>query len=125
MDGTRFDRVVKGLATSADRRRVVGGLAAGLAGAVLGRTPAAAAPSRCNAAGSVLFPPGPGRATFVQVCKKCDSDVTRVCETAPGSFTCCPEGQACFFSCATDQPECCEESVACPGTCAGTCCQEP
>jgi hypothetical protein len=130
MHARRFDWLTRELSAGTSRRHVLRGLAAGaagLAGGALGRTPAAAAPNTCNAAGSLFFPPGPGRAAFQQVCKKCDADFSRICETSPASFICCPEGEPCLVDCQTGTTQCggCPESTVCPGSCAGTCCPEP
>lgn len=48
MDSQRFDHVTKTLATSASRRKVLGGLAIGLLGVGLGRSTVEAAKVRCT-----------------------------------------------------------------------------
>ncbi|MDQ3695367.1 MAG: hypothetical protein M3464_17320 [Chloroflexota bacterium] len=56
MDGTRFDRLTKGLGAGASRRRVLAGLGAVTTGALMGRVVTAAPPAgavcrrQCNAA---------------------------------------------------------------------------
>ena len=123
MDPRRFDRFTRELSAGASRRRVLRGVAAGAAGlaaAALGRTTATAAPSPCNAAASLAFPPGPGRAAFQQVCKQCDADLDRVCRTALASFVCCPVGEACCVDCSSGTPQCGTPDPIDPFCCEGT-----
>ena len=123
MDGPRFDNWTRQRAVGMSRRRVLRGFTAGavgLAGMALGKTVAVAAPNQCNAMASLFFPPGPGRAAFQQVCKRCDANLERICETSPASFTCCPPELTCCFDCTENTPACGEPDPVDPFCCAGT-----
>jgi hypothetical protein len=117
MDADRFDRIARGLAVGATRRRLLAGLAGGVA--ALGRgspEPAGAAPRRCPRSKKRC------RATCIprrQQCCPVGSDFP----TCPGDFpACCPRGRS-ESCCPGDFPTCCPpESPAdcCPA--GSTCC---
>lgn len=146
MDGPRFDDITKRLSAGASRRRVVKGLAGGIAAAGLAavtRGTAGAGPSPCAA--FCADQPGARGAQCRQACRACGGDLARVCQDPTShQFTCCGGDTTCLpvngerggsggvccatpllHNCTTDQGECgCTESTVCPGTCAGTCCPE-
>jgi hypothetical protein len=136
MDGQRFDRWAKALATGTDRRKVLRGLAAGaagLAGVAAGRKTAEAAPGVCQQrCGKNAFTSGPEHAACLQACRACERQGTpdNLCFTNRG-LVCCPADLECGFNCQTGQPACCELSTepgcefACAGTCPGEFCSPP
>jgi hypothetical protein len=122
MDGSRFDRWTRERATGTSRRNVLRGLAGGavvLTATALGRTVAVAAPSQCSVIASQWYPPGPARAAFSQACRRCDADISRICQPIEGTYVCCPAGEICCFNGLTESAEC---GVRDPNTgyCVGT-----
>ena len=119
MDGKQFDRLTKGLSSSASRRRMLGGLGAVAAG-LLTRQSAAAKPKPinpgCEQAGRTCTP---GTCCGNLECAGL-SGLSRECQERLGtSFTgtkCCrPRGQGCSGHC-----QCCSDSVGCfDGQCGG------
>lgn len=101
MDGHRFDRVTRSLATGSSRRRLLKGLVAGAFAAVgVGRAAEADA-ARCKRFGQHCNKSerccagkcAPRR--FVCECHH----YQRACITATGAETCCPRGEAAFARC--------------------------
>lgn len=125
MDAERFDRLSKNLATGVSRRRILRGLARSAAGgaAVVGLAAvghgtalakgAGSGGSTCNAYCSQEAGPGRGVA-FAQCAQFCRQ---------------CGGPQNILYNCQLNQNVClsatCQPSIACPGTCFGTCCTEP
>jgi hypothetical protein len=126
MDGDRFDAVTKLLVTGLTRRRVLRGLAGSAAAAalaVLGRTPAGAAPKpkTCKVGCSGLN--RQAKVACEKACKACGGDFDRVCfedgPFGPTSIVCCPEGTFCVGGTGL----CCEEGTEpCFGPEGATCC---
>jgi hypothetical protein len=129
MDGVNFDRLVKHLATNADRRRLLRGLVGGIGAtalAALDRRPGIAAPNACAQA-CASEPKGPRQAACKQACKKCRENLSQVC--FGNQITCCANGECCFDEqtnntrCSTDLPACSAPLVregcacVCPDTC--------
>ncbi|MEA2594204.1 MAG: hypothetical protein QOF01_673 [Thermomicrobiales bacterium] len=120
MDQDRFDRIAKLMASDASRRRVLGGVAAAVAG-LLGRQPA-------DATGTCHPPCDPKQCT---VCKDghCHSTCDpKKCETCDGYGNCkaaCPKGQECdgYGNCKTKCPK---GKKICRGKCipADACCKD-
>jgi hypothetical protein len=113
MDGNRFDRVTKPLASETSRRRVVQGFARGLAAAALlalGREQATAAPNDCAVACAEAH--GASGANCRQVCKQCNNQLGTVGYEC-GAISCIPrccngENQVPTFGCG-----CCATGQVC------------
>ena len=124
---SQFDELSKALASGVSRRELLRRVGVGLTGAALaslGVKVASAAPSECAViCGKNAFISGPLHAACLQACRECQADVTRICQMG-GSVVCCASGSICGYNCETGRQECCQPSIACPGTCFGTCCPE-
>jgi hypothetical protein len=99
-------------------RSLTGGAVA-LTATAFGRTVAVAAPNQCSVVASQFYSPGPARAAFMQAYRRCDADLSRICQPDEGVYVCCPEGEICCYNCLTESAEC---GVVDPNTgyCAGT-----
>ena len=123
MDGQRFDRWTKALATGTDRRKVLRGLAAGaagLAGVAAGRKAAEAAPGLCQQrCGKNAFTSGPEHAACLQACRRCERQGTpqNLCFVENQGLTCCPTGTVCCFTCDGDGGPCRQFCSADPTIC--------
>ena len=101
MDGQRFDRFTRALASGASRRWIVRLLAGGVVAAgtaIARRTEGEAAQSACTVACAGL--PGPQQAACKKACRECAGDIDRVCiergPLGPARFVCCPAGTFCI-----------------------------
>jgi hypothetical protein len=130
----RLDEFSKDLAKGTTRREALRRIGAVIAGAMLAATGldrATAAPSRCAVFCSNRFPPGPARASCMQVCRQCNAQVSRVCFSATGAI-CCPEGSSCCRDYQTGEAFCCPSGQQCcqdyqtgeAFSCEGSCCQD-
>lgn len=118
MDEQRFDEVTRQLANGVSRRRVLGGLFAGIAGVAGIRTASAA-----NACSEFCrqFPPGPLRGRCRSDCAhetglffECEGDFARVCLLGDRTAACCESGQRCAAGgCATPPPPGCTSAADC------------
>ncbi len=126
MDGRHFDRLTKDLATSSNRRRLLRGLTAGVAGVVglaRGATVTEAAPNECAVA--CAGQPGARGAACRQACKKCGS-LQNVCGNyVTGQYECCAR-QGCCADCDrfTCRQFCCPSGQFCASNYPGICCPE-
>lgn len=115
MDGSRFDDLVRAVATGAGSRRALlgrlTGAGAGAMLAMLGRG-ADAAPNSCAQA-CADEPKGPRQAACKQACRQCDGNIFDVCRGP--QIICCPGSQG--FCCIDEGG-----STVCPGS---QTCQEP
>jgi hypothetical protein len=89
MDSDRFHRLVKGLGTGTDRRRVLGMLAGSVA-AVLGGRQATRAQGNSDCAASCKEDFGPGRKRG-----QCISACAKNNPCTPGTPGSCPNGETC------------------------------
>ena len=135
MDGEKFDRVVRLLASGVSRRGAVKGLTTAAVGAALtalGQAPTAAAPRRCATACANFN--GPQKAACKQACEECGGNFNKVCQSGTGVFTCCPQGGCCYnpalgtFTCCPDGG-CCHNpttgtNTCCPTESGGCCCNQ-
>jgi len=113
MDGSRFDDLVRTLATETSRRGVLHRLAAGGAAAllaVLGRRRGEAAPDACSQA-CAFEPKGPRQAACKQACRRCGGNLNQVCFGS--QITCCADGECCFDE-QTGNVTCSSQLPACP-----------
>lgn len=116
MDAQRFDTMVKGFGSGANRRRVLGVLAGSLA-AVLGghQTTGAQGNSDCAQFCKEVFGPGGGRGQCINAAARGDADsLCAVCEANPANVCLGEDGEP------TCECGCVRENRAC--TTAADCC---
>jgi hypothetical protein len=134
MDDRRFDQITRALSSGADRRRLLAGLAGGLAAAFGGRKATRAQDiNDCARFCTEVLPPGPQRgrcnsqaAQGEGPCIECGADADSVCVTADGAVACefaaCGTGRVCLAGACVGTGTCTPGSTnaACSTTCSGT-----